>query len=329
MRKARRRDRSRSRRPVLRVRRLRRAAARRHHRRQLRPDGRRAARPRGAGRGADRPALDLRASCATTSRRVACGLLAAGVGKGDRVGIWAPNVAEWTLVQYATAKIGAILVNINPAYRTHELEYVLNQAGISAAGRARRSFKTTDYGAMIDEVRPNCPTLRQVVLHRRRRTGTRWSSRAGRRPRRGWPRLQAELSPDDPINIQYTSGTTGFPKGATLSHHNILNNGYFVGELLRLHRGRPGLHPGALLPLLRHGDGQPGCHHARRLHGHPRRPASTRRRPCTRWPASAAPRCTACRRCSSPSSTHPDFDDLRPVARCAPGSWPARRARSR
>jgi fatty-acyl-CoA synthase len=160
---------------------------------------------------------------------VALGLLASGVVKGDRVGIWAPNVAEWTLLQYATAKIGAILVNINPAYRTHELEFVLNQAGVSVLVAAM-SFKTSDYAGMIKEVQPNCAALRQVVL-----LGTAdWEAvvAAGRDGDRAeLTRLQAELSPDDPINIQYTSGTTGFPKGATLSHHNILNNGYFVGRL--------------------------------------------------------------------------------------------------
>jgi fatty-acyl-CoA synthase len=160
---------------------------------------------------------------------VALGLLAAGVEKGDRVGIWAPNVAEWTLVQYATAKIGVILVNINPAYRTHELEYVLNQAGIALLVAAP-SFKTSDYAAMIKEVRPNCAELREVVL-----LGTpEWDAlvEAGKRgDRTELARLQAELSPDDPINIQYTSGTTGFPKGATLSHHNILNNAFFIGRL--------------------------------------------------------------------------------------------------
>ncbi|TQM15643.1 AMP-binding protein [Pseudonocardia kunmingensis] len=160
---------------------------------------------------------------------VALGLLAAGLGKGDRIGIWAPNVAEWTLVQYATAKIGAILVNINPAYRTHELEFVLNQAGISVLVAAT-SFKTSDYAGMIEQVRPRCEALRTVIL-----IGTPdWDEMvaAGRQGDRAeLARLQAQLSPDDPINIQYTSGTTGFPKGATLSHHNILNNGYFVGRL--------------------------------------------------------------------------------------------------
>jgi fatty-acyl-CoA synthase len=160
---------------------------------------------------------------------VAMGLLAAGLEKGDRLGIWAPNVAEWTLIQYATAKIGVILVNINPAYRTHELEFVLKQAGVEVLVAAV-SFKTSDYAGMIEQVRPNCAELRKVIL-----IGTPdWdelvtAGRAGDRAE--LTRRQGELSPDDPINIQYTSGTTGFPKGATLSHHNILNNGYFVGRL--------------------------------------------------------------------------------------------------
>jgi fatty-acyl-CoA synthase len=160
---------------------------------------------------------------------VALGLLDAGVRTGDRVGIWAPNLAEWVLVQYATAKIGAILVTINPAYRTHELEYVLNQAGISVLVAAR-SFKTSDYASMIEEVRPRCVAVRRVVLI----GDPDWDAlvAAGRGGDRDeLARVQATLGPDDPINIQYTSGTTGFPKGATLSHHNIVNNGFFVGAL--------------------------------------------------------------------------------------------------
>ena len=157
---------------------------------------------------------------------LAFGLLGAGVQTGDRVGIWAPNVAEWVFVQYATAKIGAILVNINPAYRTHELEYVLNQAGISVL-LAARSFKTSDYAAMIEEVRPRCSAVRQVVLI----GSPEWDALASATgDGEELARVQASLTADDPINIQYTSGTTGFPKGATLSHSNILNNGYFVGE---------------------------------------------------------------------------------------------------
>jgi fatty-acyl-CoA synthase len=160
---------------------------------------------------------------------VAVGLLGLGVGKGDRVGIWAPNCAEWAFVQYATAKLGAILVNINPAYRTHELTYVLNQAGVRTLVAAS-AFKTSDYAAMIEESRPDCPALRDVILLE----SAEWDAlvAAGRSGDRAQlAELGARLSADDPINIQYTSGTTGFPKGATLSHHNILNNGYLVGEL--------------------------------------------------------------------------------------------------
>ena len=158
---------------------------------------------------------------------LALGLLGAGVRTGDRVGIWAPNVAEWVFVQYASAKIGAILVNINPAYRTHELEFVLNQSGVAVLVAAR-SFKTSDYAAMIEEVRARCPVLRQVVLL----GSPAWDALASATGDRAeLARVQASLSPDDPINIQYTSGTTGFPKGATLSHHNIVNNGFFVGSV--------------------------------------------------------------------------------------------------
>jgi fatty-acyl-CoA synthase len=158
---------------------------------------------------------------------LALGLLAAGIAKGDRVGIWAPNCAEWVYTQFATAKIGAILVNINPAYRTSELEFVLNQSGAKLLIAAQR-LKTSDYAAMIAEVRPRCADLERVVL-----LGTEeWASLLDSGRGAGRTALDAiELSADDPINIQYTSGTTGFPKGATLSHHNILNNGYFVGEL--------------------------------------------------------------------------------------------------
>ncbi|WP_063019795.1 AMP-binding protein [Nocardia niwae] len=158
---------------------------------------------------------------------LACGLADQGIGKGDRVGIWAPNCAEWFLVQYATAKIGAILVNINPAYRTSELEYVLRQAGVRMLIAAER-FKSSDYVAMIEQVRPDCPALTEVLVLGTSAWDalTRTEIDADR-----LATLAARLSADDPINIQYTSGTTGFPKGATLSHHNILNNGYFVGEL--------------------------------------------------------------------------------------------------
>lgn len=160
---------------------------------------------------------------------LAAGLLAIGMAAGDRIGIWAPNLAEWTMLQYATAKIGAVLVNVNPAYRSHELQFVLNQAGVSVLV-AVQTFKTSDYAAMIADVQPDCPTVRTVVFI----GSPEWDALldTGRtQPKELLEQRQRGLSPDDPINIQYTSGTTGFPKGATLSHHNILNNGYFVGQL--------------------------------------------------------------------------------------------------
>ncbi|MEV5412292.1 AMP-binding protein [Thermopolyspora sp. NPDC052614] len=154
---------------------------------------------------------------------VALGLLAMGIAKGDRVGIWAPNCAEWVLTQYATAKIGAILVNVNPAYRSHELDYVLRQSGMRLLVSAV-SHKSSDYRGMLAEV-----GFEQVIFIGERG----WDElvAAGRAADPAALRDRtATLAFDDPINIQYTSGTTGFPKGATLSHHNILNNGYFVAE---------------------------------------------------------------------------------------------------
>ncbi|WP_425325231.1 AMP-binding protein [Pedococcus bigeumensis] len=163
--------------------------------------------------------------------RLARALLATGLVKGERVGIWAPNCAQWTVVQYATAKLGAILVNINPSYRTHELEFVLNQAGISAVFLAE-SFKSSDYVAMLAEVRASCPDVRDSFVFGQ----DSWEAllaRADEVTSEQVAQVQAILDPHDAINIQYTSGTTGFPKGATLSHRNILNNGFFVGELCR------------------------------------------------------------------------------------------------
>src|SRR4051794_29046873 len=154
--------------------------------------------------------------------RLARSLLAGGLEPGDRLGIWSPNRAEWVLVQYATAKAGIVLVNINPAYRTSELEYALRQSGCRAL-IAAPSFKTSDYAAMIEEVRPNLPDLEQVVLF----DTPEWEALAASD---GAGARLPECQFDEPINIQYTSGTTGFPKGATLSHHNILNNGYFVAR---------------------------------------------------------------------------------------------------
>ncbi len=160
--------------------------------------------------------------------RLARGLLAAGIAAGDRVGIWAPNCAEWVLAQFATAKVGAILVNVNPAYRTDELRYALRQSGCRLLISAP-AFKSSDYAAMIEAVRSELPALERVVLL----DSPGWEellAGGDAVPQDDLRSRMAQLDFDDPINIQYTSGTTGFPKGATLSHHNILNNGFFVGE---------------------------------------------------------------------------------------------------
>jgi fatty-acyl-CoA synthase len=161
--------------------------------------------------------------------RIAGGLLAAGLRKGDRVGVWSPNRAEWTLIQYATAKVGVILVNINPAYRTNELQYALGQSGCRWIFAAQQ-LKDADFVEMVAHVRPELPELERAVFF----DTPEWDEfAAGNHRGLDAVRAQADdLDFDDPINIQYTSGTTGFPKGATLTHHNILNNGYFVGMLL-------------------------------------------------------------------------------------------------
>ncbi len=161
--------------------------------------------------------------------RAARGLLALGVKPGERVGIWSSNRYEWVIVQYATARIGAILVNVNPAYQAVELEFVLNQSGVSVLLHAN-GFRNTPYGPLLDLARPHCPQLRHVV-----HLDSDWEAlnRDGEAVHEAEVhRIEATLQFDDPINIQYTSGTTGNPKGATLTHHNILNNGYFAGLVL-------------------------------------------------------------------------------------------------
>jgi fatty-acyl-CoA synthase len=189
---------------------------------------------------------ELRDAC----DRFARGLLALGITKGDRIGIWSPNHAEWVIAQFSTPKIGAILVNINPAYRVRELEYALQQSGCSALIIAP-PFKTSDYAALLREVCPELDTCAPGQLRSERLPNLRTVIAFGDQTVAGaytWDQVLAaaeSISPeelaekqreqafDDPINIQYTSGTTGFPKGATLSHHSILNNGYFIGEWMR------------------------------------------------------------------------------------------------
>ncbi|HUS81818.1 MAG TPA: AMP-binding protein [Dehalococcoidia bacterium] len=162
--------------------------------------------------------------------RVARALMAHGIQKGDRVGIWSPNRYEWVITQFAAARAGAILVTINPAYKTAELEYALNQSGVRLLILSR-AFRQTQYVPMLEEVRQHCPELEEAIVLED-----------------GWGQLledgdgvsesdleerERSLQFDDAVNIQYTSGTTGFPKGATLSHHGILNNGFFIGEMVR------------------------------------------------------------------------------------------------
>jgi fatty-acyl-CoA synthase len=178
-------------------------------------------------------------------------LLAVGIKKRDRVGIWSPNRCEWTVLQFATAKVGAILVNINPSYRIHELEYALNQAGCKMLVIADK-FKSSDYERMILELAPELayggigklhatilPELTTVVSlsdspPKRMLSWSVFIAKSETCSRTELEKRQKELNFDDPINIQYTSGTTGFPKGATLSHHNILNNAYFVANTMKL-----------------------------------------------------------------------------------------------
>jgi fatty-acyl-CoA synthase len=212
-----------------------------------------------AERWPDRPALIVRQQNVRWTYRelqervdaFAAGLLALGLAPGDRIGIWSPNNAEWVITQFATAKAGLILVNINPAYRTYELEYALNKVGCKALITAER-FKTSDYLGMLRELMPEIggaapgevrakrvPALSTLIRIDGRETPgyVRFDDvlgMGGERHRKILAELQPELQFDDAINIQFTSGTTGAPKGATLTHHNILNNGYFIGEAQRL-----------------------------------------------------------------------------------------------
>ncbi len=157
--------------------------------------------------------------------RLASALHHDGLRKGDRIGVWGPNRVEWTLAQYATAKLGVILVNVNPAYRTHELQYALTHSGCRWLFAAT-DFRGTDFTAMVDAVRPNVTTLERAVYF----GSDEWAELENSTRRKQIKDI--ELDCDDPINIQYTSGTTGSPKGATLTHHNILNNGQLLGKLL-------------------------------------------------------------------------------------------------
>jgi fatty-acyl-CoA synthase len=214
---------------------------------------------RACSRWAERPALvvrqqNIRLTYGELQREVdllAAGLLTLGLQPGDRIGIWSSNNSEWVLTQFATAKAGLILVNINPAYRTVEFEYALNKVGCKALILAEH-FKSSDYLGMLRELAPELAQAEPGRLQAARLPALRWVVSLGEGEQRGAIRfaellqrggpvereriaaLAGRLQFDDPINIQFTSGTTGHPKGATLSHHNILNNGFFVGEAMRL-----------------------------------------------------------------------------------------------
>ena len=259
-----------------------------------------------------------------TGSRAGC--WAFGLEKGDRLGVWSPNRCEWALTQYATAKLGVILVNINPAYRTSELEYALRQAGCRVLVAAPE-FKGADYRAMVEEVRDGLPALEQVVFF----DSPEWDALAAgdRGPDEAELRARMEqLDFDDPINIQYTSGTTGRPKGATLTHHNILNNALLLSDTLGYTEADRVCIPVPLYHCFGMVIGNLACSLSGACIVYPEarlRPAGDARR---HGDANAARASTACRPCSSPSSATPASRSSTCRA-CAPGSWPARRARSR
>jgi fatty-acyl-CoA synthase len=252
------------------------------------------------------------------------GLLARGVRKGDRVGIWAPNRHEWLVTQYATARIGAILVTINPAYKPAELEYALTKTGVSLLVLAR-GFRQADYVAMLEEVRPRCPLLREALV-----LEDDWAALLADGE---WvaecelDAVEATLRPEDPINVQFTSGTTGAPKGATLSHRNILNNGYFTGLVLRYSE-----HDRVCVPVpFYHCFGMVVGNLACLTHGACVVMPGANFDPLATLQAVEEERCTSLYGVPTmfiAELEHERFDGLTSRA-CARGSWPARRARSR
>lgn len=298
----------------------------------------------------DRPAVVFRAQRVRWTWRafaaevdaLAAGLAALGIGKGDRVGIWSPNRSEWVLTQFATARIGAILVNINPAYRLAELEYALNKVRCTAVITAER-FKSSGYVEMLQTIAPELANATPGALHAARVPSLRTIVSMGDVAPAGMFRfadviargrdaldpvaldaLGATLASTDPINIQFTSGTTGSPKGATLTHRNVVNNARSIAMAMRFSEQDSLCIPvplyhcfGMVLSVL-------ACVStgaAMVFPGEAFDPAAT-------LAAVAEERCTACRRCSSRSSTI-RISRSTTCRRCAPASWPARRARSR
>ena len=270
--------------------------------------------------------------------RVARGLLAVGIETGDRVGIWSPTCAEWTLLQFACARVGAILVNVNPAYRPNELAYALAPLG-RAAARDR---------AVVQDLRLPGDARRGARRASRARAGRHDRRRAQRAAPMicSWPTMvdlgagipasitvartaKPQLDTDDPINIQYTSGTTGNPKGATLTHHNILNNAQSIGRHARATRDADRVCiPVPLYHCFGMGIGNLGCVASGATMVYPAESFE----PLATLEAIAEERCTSIYGVPTmfiAMLEHPRFARVRPVRRCAPGSWPARPARSR
>ena len=274
----------------------------------------------------------------------AVGLVALGLRPGERIGIWSPNNAEWVVTQFATAKAGLILVNINPAYRLAELEYALNKVGCRALITAT-AFKTSDYVGMLNTLAPELVRAQPGRLTAAKLPKLEMVIQIGPKTAPGFIAFDsiyamevashrahlAELAPqlqfDEPINIQFTSGTTGAPKGATLTHHNILNNGYFIGEAMKLTPQDRLCIPVPLYHCFGMVLGNLACttHGTAMVYpGEGFDPLAT----LQTVPRSVAPGCTACRRCSS-RSWNIRSSPASICRRCAPASWPARLARSR
>ncbi len=275
---------------------------------------------------------------------LAANLLQSGLRPGERIGIWAQNCSEWVLTQFATAKAGLVLVNINPAYRRHELEYVLNKVSCTALILAP-SFKSSDYLDILRSLAPELETCAAGALAAAKLPGLKMVIRLGAEQSAGMgnfpdllrppsaaalaelARVGTTLGTEDPINIQFTSGTTGAPKGATLTHRNILNNGFFIGEAMRLTE-----HDRLCIPVpLYHCFGMVLGNLACLAHGRPWSSPAKASMPPLCWrqsrPSGVRP-CMAFPRCSSPSST---IRNSPPSiwAACGPASWPVRPVRSK